>query len=270
MGTNTPISLTEKKLLMLEMLDEIDQFCRENQLTYFLVGGTLLGAIRHKGYIPWDDDIDIGLPRDDYNKLIHSFISPSGNVKIINVDNYDHYRWPSAKAIDTRTKLIELGDEKSAIGVFIDIFPFDGVKGNYETIKKQALRSSKWQYLLALKRLKIDPRRSIAKNLIIVIGRVTKVFPDYYLINKINSIENISKPFSECEYICNFSGAWGIREITKASNFIETIDAEFEGKTYKIPIGYDDYLKTVYGDYMKLPPVEKRVTHHSSEAYWRK
>ena len=269
MRANTPISLNEKKTIMLEILEEIDQFCRGNHLTYFLVGGTLLGAIRHKGYIPWDDDIDIGLPRDDYNKLIHSFSSSSGNVRIINVDNYDHYRWPNAKAIDTRTKLIEMGDEKSAIGVFIDVFPFDGVEGNYETVKKQVLRSSKWKYILALKRLKFDPQRAITKNLLIYIGRVFKMIPDYYLIKRINSIEKRSKPFSKCTYICNFNGAWGIREITKAYNFVETIDAEFEGRTYKIPNGYDDYLKTVYGDYLKLPPVEKQITHHNSVAYWR-
>ncbi len=266
---NRQISLPEKKLIMLKMLDELDHFCKENQLTYFLVGGTLLGAVRHKGYIPWDDDIDIGLPREDYKKLIRTFSSKSGNVKIIDVDNHDHYRWPSAKAIDIRTELIEQGDTKSVIGVFIDIFPFDGIVGEYETIKKEVTKISTWQHILVLKHLRFDSRRSRIKNLLILLGRIFYLFPDRFLIKRINQMEKRSVPFEKCQYICNFNGAWGIREITKSSSFLKTIEAEFEGNSYSIPIGYDDYLRTVYGDYMELPPVEKRKTHHSSDAYWR-
>lgn len=264
------ISLSEKKLIMLEMLDEIDRFCRENNLTYFLVGGTLLGAIRHKGYIPWDDDIDIGLPREDYNKLIKYFVSLSGNVDIINVYNYHRYRWANTKAVDNRTKLIESDDEKSAIGVFIDIFPFDGIRGDFCRVKNEVVKLSAWKHLLVLKHLKINHRRSKLKNLLIIIGKVIGIIPDKWIIKKIDSIEKKSQPFLDCEYICNFYGAWGIREITKASNFIYTTDADFEGRKYKIPLGYDDYLKTVYGDYMELPPEEKRITHHQSQSYWRK
>lgn len=263
------ISLKEKKSIMLHMMDEIDAFCRENELKYFLVGGTLLGAIRHKGYIPWDDDIDIGMPREDFNIFINSFASKSGNVKVINYQNYNHYIWPSAKVIDNRTKLIELGNTKSSIGVFIDVFPFDGVIGTYEDLIADVKSVSLWKNMLELKYLRIDPKRSIIKNIVVTLGKVLKIVPDKWLIKKINSIEKKSVPFSNCDYVCNFNGAWGTREITKSINFLETIDGDFEGRKYCIPVGYDDYLKTVYGDYMKLPPKEQQVTHHSSEAYWR-
>lgn len=264
------ISLSEKKLIMLEMMDEIDYFCSKHNLTYFLIGGTLLGAIRHNGYIPWDDDIDIGLPRNDYNKLIKTFASLSGNIEIIKADNFHRYRWPNAKAIHTKTKLVELDNEKTAIGVFIDIFPIDGICGNYKYIKKKVIQKTFWQNLLALKYLKIDRHRSKMKNFVVIVCKTLKIIPDKWLIKMINSTEKKSVPFSDCEYICNFCGAWGIREITKASNFLQTIDANFEGRIYKIPIGYDDYLRTVYGNYMELPPAEKRVTHHQSKSYWRK
>ena len=128
------ITLAEKKQLMLSVMDEIDAFCRENGLTYFLVGGTLLGAVRHKGFIPWDDDMDIGLPRKDYERLIREFRSGSGKVRVFDFRNKEDYFWPSAKAVAENTVLYELDDRKHPIGVFIDVFPFDGFVGPREEI----------------------------------------------------------------------------------------------------------------------------------------
>lgn len=267
--TKREILPDEKKSIMLSIMDEIDSYCREHHIEYYLVGGTLLGAIRHKGFIPWDDDMDIGLSRKDYNRLISEFNSKSGNVQIADYKNTAHYKWASAKAYDNRTVLIELGDTKNVTGVFVDLFPLDGIIGEKKTVQKEVLRKKRWKDILTLKHLKIDEKRPMYKNLIVLLGRVLYLIPDTFLIKQINASDKNPIAFEKCRYVCNFCGAWGIRELTKSRNFMSAIDAEFEGRKYRIPIGYDDYLKTVYGEYMSPPPKEKQVSHHSSVSYWK-
>ena len=263
------ISETEKKQVMLEIMDEIHDFCMSSNIPYYLVGGTLLGAVRHNGFIPWDDDMDIGLLRKDYDYLLKNFKSKSGNIKILHHKNMEHYIWPSAKAIHKNTSLIELGRQKSEIGVFIDIFPFDYIDADdFDKAKKIVKKSNHWKNLLTLKYLRIDRNRSFAKNILVMIGKVLYIIPDGFLIKKVNSYGKRNYSGSE-NYVCNFTGAWGLREIAKASDFAETVTGQFEGRNYLLPGGFDDYLRTVYGDYMTLPPVEKRVTHHSNIAYWK-
>lgn len=263
------ISEAEKKQVILEIMDELHDFCVKNNISYYLVGGTLLGAVRHHGFIPWDDDMDIGLLRKDYDYLLENFKSKTGKIKIIHYKNMNHYTWPSAKAIHNNTILIESGREKSKIGIFVDIFPFDFIdEEDYEKAKGIVKKSNRRKNMLTLKHLHIDCHRSLAKNILIVIGKILYIIPDSYLIKKINSYGKQNYTGFE-KYICNFSGAWGLRELAKASDFKKTIPARFEGREYLIPDGFEDYLKTVYGDYMTPPPVEKRVTHHSNKAFWK-
>lgn len=263
------IGIEEKKAIMLSMMDEIDSFCRGSGIPYFLVGGTLLGAIRHKGFIPWDDDIDIGVPREYYDRLLNEFVSTSGNVSIIDYRISKNYIWASAKAIDTRTVLIEQNNFKYPIGVFIDIFPFDHINGTYEDAIGKVKRNSLFKNILTIKHMRVSRNRSILKNIGVVLGKVFYIVPDRILIARINNNSKSNKS-GDNAYICNFAGAWGVREISKASDFSSVIDAVFEGRKYMIPVGYDDYLRTVYGDYMTPPPKEKQVTHHDNVAYWRK
>ncbi len=267
MSNNNQISVDDQKRIMLHIMDEIDAFCKSNSLTYFLIGGSLLGAVRHKGYIPWDDDIDIGLPRKDYEYLLEYFSSSSGNVEIRSVYNQKHFMWPNAKAIDNRTVLIELGDKKNAIGVHIDVFPFDYLPGNYEQALRVVKKIRRWKDLLTLKHLVIDCNRSLLKNVVVVLGKVLYLIPDRYFIKKINGFQFYSR--EQCEFICNLCGAWGGRELSRSANFDNCVNADFEDRKYMIPVGYDDYLNTVYGDYMTPPPKEKQITHHSAIAYWK-
>ena len=263
------INDSELKLIMLSILNEIDDFCRNNNLTYFLVGGSLLGAIRHKGFIPWDDDIDIGLPRKDYEVFLQKFRSTSGNVEIRSPYNQKHFIWPSSKAIDNRTVSIELGNIKSAIGVYVDVFPFDYIPGTYEQAKNTVIHIKKWKDALTLKHLLLDKNRSVLKNLVVIFGKGLYLVPDCVFIEEINKLRLNKNNEDTCDYICNLCGAWGIRELTKAAFFSETLDISFEGHIFRAPIGYHEYLTTVYGDYMTPPPPEKQVSTHSSISYWK-
>ena len=263
------ISMKERKEIMLSIMDEIDAYCKANNLTYFLIGGTLLGAIRHKGFIPWDDDMDIGMPRKDYEFFIMNFKSSSGNVSVNDFRTKKNFIWPGAKAIDVRTSLNEVGDKKIVSGVYVDIFPFDGIKGEYEDAINIVTKTDRWHKLLTLKYLSIDTKRSLIKNVAIVFGKILYLIPDTYLIKRINYGLKHPIDFKNCTYICNFAGAWGIKEIIKSSCFEKTQSAFFEGRIYQIPVGYDESLKTLYGDYMTPPPVEKRKSTHSGQAYWK-
>lgn len=262
------ITLEEKKKIMLSMLSELDTFCRFNEINYFLTGGTLLGAIRHNGYIPWDDDIDICLLRSDYEKLLTIFKSESGNLKLLNYENTKGYIWPFAKLVDKRTLLVENKYKLDEMGVYIDVFPMDNLAGNFEEVKKFTLQVKRIKDLLTLKHLRVEKNRKFIKNLVIIFGKILYLVPDKYLIKR---IEKLSKKFEkeECEYICNLSGAWGVREITKKEYFKYSIKHTFEDKEFFIPNGYDQYLQGVYGNYMEFPPVEKQITHHSSVEYWK-
>ncbi|MCR5576751.1 MAG: LicD family protein [Oscillospiraceae bacterium] len=263
------ITLEERKQLMLSIMDEIDAFCRENALTYFLVGGTLLGAVRHKGFIPWDDDMDIGLPRKDYERLIREFRSKSGNVRIYDYRNKEGYIWPCAKAVADNTVLYEQHNRRRPLGVFVDIFPFDGFRGTEAAIRKRIRKVRILTGMLGLKHLQFDRRRSILKNALTALGRGMYLIPDRLLISAIHSASADSTDFQDCDFVCCFTGSYGFGEINKAENFCATSAAEFEGRTYRIPVGYDAYLTGIYGDYMTPPPKDKQITHHMAEAYWK-
>lgn len=264
-----PLTSNELKKLQLEMMDEIDEFCRKNKIQYYLIGGTLLGAIRHSGYIPWDDDIDIILFRDDYEKLLKSFVSESGNTQIIQKDNVKNYNYLYAKAIHTKTVLIE-SDIRHAIGVNIDIFSLDSMPEIKEDCEKIVRKVKFYKDILTLKYLRYRKGRNIWKNTVVFLCRyILKIIPDRFLINKGYKLFIQYHFNTGSKLVANLGGAWGAREIFYRTDFLEAIEIDFEKRKYYIPKGYERILTSLYGDYMKLPPVEKRVTHHGFEAYWK-
>lgn len=263
------ITIEEKKQLMLEMLSEIDEFCRKNDIKYFLGGGTLLGAIRHKGYIPWDDDADIALMRDDYEKLISIFKSKSGNLELKDFRNDKHYIWPSAKFVHNKTVLIENNNKRFPIGVFIDVFPLDYVVGNKEKVISYQKKLELWKKILTLKYLHVDPQRGFLKNAVVLIGRITYLIPNKIILRKIYKLSTKYSENRDANYVCSFAGAWGEREISERELFDTAIECEFEGCSFMIPKGYDKFLTNIYGDYMTPPPIEKRKSTHNSVEYWK-
>lgn len=260
------IGIKEIREYQMEIMDEIDAYCRKNNLRYFLVGGTLLGAIRHNGFIPWDDDIDIALPRDDYEKLVDHFVSDSGRISVINNKKDKRYYWPHSKAVHNDTELVE-SHNKYKIGVFVDIFPLDKVSGTREECIKKVNRVIKQKNILTLKHLSVSPDRSFVKNAVVLCGKVLNLMSDRRVISKIDKLSQADREVVSAEHLCNFSGAWGVKELVESSCFDGAEDHVFEDRMYSIPSAYDAYLSAIYGDYMTPPPVEKQVTHHSYIAY---
>ena len=260
----------ELKEIQLEILEFVDDFCKRHHIKYFLTGGTLIGAVRHKGYIPWDDDIDLCMLREDYDRFLQLFIDE--NDKTFKVYSYSIIKkcpFPFAKVANNKTILRENILTPYEIGVNIDIFPLDTIPVEKRSQRILYKKFDLYFGMLQLKELLWSNKRKISKNLIVLISRfLLKVVPHSYILKKIceNAIiyKNIESP------LCgDLVWGYGIREITKKENFIKSIEWEFEGRKYPIPIGYDSYLRGVYGDYMKLPPEDKRISHHEFEAYWK-
>lgn len=263
------IDLKELKVLQMDILSAIDEYCSINNIKYSLACGTLLGAIRHKGYIPWDDDIDIYIPRDDYKKLVLTFPELyKERYKIISLERDSLWDRPYAKAYNAETYLKESSIEKKRIGVNIDIFPVDDVPIGEEWTKYDKKRRFE-QKLFLLKFVKLDLHRNILKNIVLIIFRVITSF-----ISTRSWAERIDRKcqqFNGRGYRHYFECCQGIlqKKPFPKELFDEIMDVLFEDRFFKCFVDADCYLKNGFGNYMQLPSEEKRVTHHSFKAYWK-
>lgn len=257
------ISLDELKSIQLDLLQRTADFCEKNGLRYFLCGGTLIGAIRHKGYIPWDDDIDIAMPRPDYDRFIKTFNQPGNYYQVVNPDISSDYEYCFAKVHDTRTVFKELHYPGDAFGVYIDVFPADGVKNAAQIRKIQLLRK-----FLNTKRANYY-HRTILKKSINTIGKLLLLPFSAHQIAMWMDNECRKYAIGSLPMAGVIANPFGPGEMVDKSVFDSDIYVDFEGRKFRAPIGYDTWLRSVYGDYMQLPPEEHRVTHHTFEAYWK-
>lgn len=256
----------ELKIIQLNILDNLSKFCIKNKIHYILSYGTLIGAVRHNGYIPWDDDIDICMPRPDYERFLSLFNKKNENYKVMEHRIDKNYKLPFAKVYDTNTIINEYLYIKDNFGVYIDVFPIDGIKSDNQ-IKLSIL----YNKLLNTKRAIIkNSQRSILKKVILSIGKII-IHPIsiHCILKKITNISTIAS-FNDSQYAANIVSPYGKCEIMPKELFQEFTMHKFENGEYKIPKEYDKYLKNIYGDYMQLPPIEKQVTHHFYKAYWKK
>lgn len=260
------IDIDQLKNIQLEILNEVSFFCDSNDIKYFLVGGTLLGAVRHSGYIPWDDDIDIAMLREDYEKFIDIF-NISG-YKIFAYRNSEKYCFPFVKIAKTNTLLIEPYETFSdcKIGINIDLFPIDSISKNI-ILQKFTIESIKiTRFILSLRLCISNKKRVFYKRLLLEI--IKKVVNIKMLLKLINNIAKFREN-ERSELLGIFVWGYGYKEIVLREYFSDIVKIEFEKSIYNAPIGYDGYLSHVYGDYMKLPPLDKRVTHHDFKAFWK-
>lgn len=248
------------------------QICDDNNLRYFCCGGTAIGAVRHQGMIPWDDDIDVLMPREDYSKFLNIFPTMnSDKFDVVFPNSRSNYYLPYAKMCDINTTLIENIKYPFILGAFIDIFPLDftiSESNNWEMLLTKYKRFSNKLMILgkSTKSNILDfPKRVINGQLRTAQNELNLAF---FKINKrsilLGQMEDLIKENSlgNSSYVVNYSGMWGIREFAKASWFNDFVIKDFEGLKVRLPIGYDDYLKNIYGNYMEMPPLEKRISHH--------
>lgn len=267
------LTIDDIKGVSLGILKEIHEFCQQNGLTYSLAYGTLLGAVRHKGFIPWDDDIDIIMPRRDYQILMEKFNTTKHiqNLKFVSNELDSRYYLPYGKVVNTSTDLVEKVNSDFHSGVFVDVFPLDKL---LDSIKKSQLYFIKIKLLyniLTLKNLVISGNRAFYKNLIVRVSHIILYFiPRSALIKILIGMSRKFQKETHADYVgCLCPGVYGEKEIMPSDWWNNYIDIDFEGCKFFASSDFDKILKKLYGDYMKLPPAEKQVSHHGFIAFWK-
>lgn len=258
---------TERKKLwavLLEMLKEFDAVCTKHNLTYFIIYGTLIGAVRHKGFVPWDDDIDVAMHREDYEK----FIKLSNEFKdplFLQTPYTDHnYYYTPARIRNSNTTAVATLFQHAGFnqGIWMSVFPLDrwddnGGRERYEQIKKLAIDCSTY--------MRINNPNLDEKNRERVAAYHGNPMRDYEEIHRIAS--SCKDPNSKYVMTAILTMGQYEQKLLLAEDFSKAINMEFEGMQVKAPSGYDHYLKTVYGNYMEFPPMEKRGVDHAGTVF---
>lgn len=263
---------------IIETVQVFTKICDENNLKYLMTGGTLIGAVRHQGFIPWDDDMDIFMPREDYEKLLKIPQERlNENIKIKHYTNKDgNNQYLTIKFENSDYKITKKSFEKIVKeNLFIDIFPLDGFPNNFFLSVCHKI-SLKWRMqMIRLARLQfydkdqeISKKMNPLKKVLYGLDKFTRVFSSMNYVKQISKFEAELKKYKYFESEkCFFAmGPYGMfREIYPKKLFEETKMYKFENIELRGVIDYDRHLRQVYGDYMKLPPEEKRVCLHMED-----
>ena len=261
---------------LVDILKEFIKICEENNLRYYTSGGTALGVVRHKGIIPWDDDIDVNMPRPDYERFLDICSKRDmGNYEIVTAYNTPNYPLYFSKMCNKNTTLVEDAHTPCVIGLYIDIFPLDATADNldeayammcrFQKIKNRleaiSTRVSFWSYLQLLLKPH-DWGRFVYKT----IGFLARSSYRKSLLKKLDAIAK-SHSFETAKNVVLYPGPYGRRDIYSKEWFSDGTELPFEGLMVSVPKSYDTYLKHLFGDYMQFPPEEQRKSHHTKAYY---
>lgn len=259
--------LNDLQARMLEMMKWFHQYCAENNIPYYMIGGTMLGAIRHHGFIPWDDDIDVGVPRREYNRLLSIAKTLTLDTCPYVIESYhdgnDDFEYPYAKVYDTSTTLIENKRKKPKRGVFIDVFPLDGIGTSMNDALKNFKPIGRNLDMLATRSCAVRKGRAGIKNLVV---RIVGVLPPF-ILNPRKLMKRIDelceyRDFDEYEYVGNMVGIKRTKELMPRSTFGKPTLYRFEDAEFYGVSNYDDYLTRLYNNWRLLPPPEKQKSEH--------
>ena len=257
----------EIRRIQLSILDYIDQFCKEKNIKYTLSYGTLIGAVRHKGFIPWDDDIDIAMTRENYERFLKLFNDSSGRYTLLEPRTSKKYQYILGKVVDNTTELIEMGYDNIPIGVFVDVFALDYVADSVKERQREILLRRLICTIRTRKFFPLTYGHSLSSSLLSLLCKMIPVTTSalfrlhHHLFAKHKKTNTL---FNMCE-----TGTPDARkQIIPAKCFEKYCSMEFEGKYYSVCEGYDIFLRNQFGDYMQLPPENERHPHEM-EAYMK-
>lgn len=264
--------LRKLQLVELDIVKEIVRICEENDITYYISGGTYLGAVRHKGFIPWDDDADIAMPREDYERFLE--IAPrqaNPRFELVTYKNDKDYLHYPAKLTCSDKKVINKSTIDQKIeNAWVDIFPLDGMPSNFLANRihrfNLLFKRLMLQYAAFDKIVKMNKKdRPLHERILIGIRKYIKIGKNADPKKKLDKIDKALKkcPAATSKYYVNFMGSYKFKSIISKEVYAEGAQYEFEGLKLNGPKYYDTYLTQIYGDYMKLPPIDKQNVHGS-------
>lgn len=264
------ISIDELKKIQLDIMQAVHDYCMQHGLNYTLAYGTLIGAIRHKGFIPWDDDIDIMMLRADYEKLVKGFTHPY--YKLHDFTTNAEYVHAYAKIEDTRTMLIENTNAKN-IGINIDVFPVDNMFDSPEqcTAFLSEIRKIKKKFRMKLLRPSKKnvwwKRIAIQLSKLLVMGQTLRGITQEQL-QKVSTLNNNKSRFVSVVN-CNDCSDGYLHSFWRRELFDEYITVKFEDRQFQIISGYDELLRNLFGDYMTPPPAAQQTSPHTLNHIYR-
>ncbi len=268
------ITLEEHKNIMLNILKEFRDYCDKNNLRYFLDAGTLLGAVRHKGYIPWDNDADVCMPREDYNRFLSLMAQKNDKIsEHIVLERPQDTIYQYLKIGDNRTCLIEFPTTNPIeCYVYIDVFPKDGIYDLSKKSKKVCKKSERLGLWHWFNKYSINYWIAKKNGIKKLVAKIAKIFTKNYnwaYEKQCKFIEKYNKkhPYETCKYVTTLVNG-EFHKCASIEYFKDYCILDFEGEKFKAPIGYDGYLRALYkGDYMQLPKEEDRHVHHVDAFY---
>lgn len=252
------IDIDKLKKAELFILVEINKFCQENNIQYSLYAGTLLGSIRHSGFIPWDDDIDICMTRENFDIFIQKWLNKNDSrFYLDNPYDYKHSRINHAK-IRLRKTILDCDDDSytnnNERGIFVDVFPLDYLPSNYKKSKKA--------FRIALTRNHPPKNSNIIKKIILkVCFLILKPFRKMILKKIDKGLKKYNR--NNATQISTLNELWGLSHSHSLNILDEFITGKFENYSFPIAKNYDLFLTELFGNYMELPPIEERTYKHS-------
>lgn len=256
------------KAISYSILTDVAAFCEKNGIQYSLACGTALGAIRHNGFIPWDDDVDICMPRPEYERFLHMYTSEQ--YVIYDMRYQKNYPYAFAKVCDRNTELLDDIQDPCPFGIYIDVFPIDGLPDSAK-LRKKHMRKIAWDLrVLSWKRMHRNKKLTIVHKFILLAAKsVLHVIPIRLLLQKLeHDVKRYSYTSSSFVGHLVSPSPWGT-DVKPKAIFENPVRHVFEDREFFVPGDVDKYLTLEYGDYMQLPPKEKQVAKHDFEAYYK-
>ena len=263
--------LNDTQRYILHVLREVTKVLEELKIPYFMQGGTMLGAIRHGGFIPWDDDVDLGIPRADYDRLLKEVSARlPENLELRTYDDETDHHYYFARIVDKRYQIRRMGSiEERLENIWVDLFPLDGMPNGFisrQWHKVRLLFTRLKFHLSCFEKVNIKrPGRPLVERIIIRIAMITRVGKWWNTRKQLDKMDRLLKkyPPEKSDYLVNFTGqtSFKFNEMFKKEVYGQGKEYPFEDMVLVGPEQYDPYLKSLYGDYMTPPREEDRNAH---------
>ena len=261
----TDETLRQLQHTQVEILDEIVRLCDKHHLRYYLAEGTLLGAARHRGFIPWDDDLDIAMPREDYERFLKICETDLDSRYFAHSCHTDENYWLIFAKVRKKGTLIDEYNIRNLSvpkGIYVDIFPLDSVTSEAGFLKRLRTKCIKKIYAVISYKKELDLPMTPFIRLVLLLTKPLSMYRFSRFAERLMRKQNHRK----ADYYVNYGSYYKTEKQTiLKSKYEPAVELMFEGKPYTVPRDYDYVLRRAYGDYMQLPPVEKRVQQHKPE-----